>query len=900
MSARREFSKLEQVVRHGRPTGDLEEEIRTHLEMQEQENREAGMTPEEAHYSAQRQFGNVTRAMERSREAWSWRFLEVLLQDLRFGARQLRNNKSFAAVAVLTFALGIGATTAVFSVVHGVLLQPLPYGEPDRLVDLRETEVAPGNYPLSGPDYIDWQAQNRTLAGSALYEWPETMNASNGGEPVTATVVHAQANLFRVLGVRPQAGRDFSTGEDAEGRNQVAILSYGFWQRHFGGASVLGQGMILNGKTYTIVGVMPRWFRFLMPADLWTPLDMGPKTMGARGDHSFNAVARLKPGVTLSAARADLLGISQRLEKQYPDQNEKTYAVLRPLDDVLTGGWKTPLLILLGAVVLVLLVACVNVANLQLARASTRHREMAVRASLGAGRGRLLRQMLTESVLLALAGAALGVAFAYWCVQLLQSVKSLPIPLVKPIGVDGTVLLFAIGVSVLAGVLFGLAPALQFSERSLNAELHAGTQSVLSAGHGRQMLRDGLVVVEIALTLALLAGAGLLLRSFAHLRNSETGVDAHNVLTTSFNLPEATYPDQTARRRFYDQLLARVTASPAVAAAAVSSEIPMRGGSNGYIKVDGATDPALANQLVGWNFITPDYFRVLRIPLLKGRGLTATDAEQAAVNTQKLDELFKKAQGSGNVQVPPDITFVAVISQATERTFWKGQDAVGRTYEWNGAKVTVVGVAGDVKEYGLRAKIMPQAYMPLPVVLTYGGGGAHLTLKTRIAPEAVIPTLRREAKALDATLAPDRLQTLDEVIAEDTQDVSFQAFLLGAFAALALVLAAIGLYGVMAYLVNQRTREIGIRMALGAEPGNVLSLVMLRGTRLTLLGMVIGAAAAFGLGRAMSSVLYGVKASDPLTFACVALLLAAVALAASLIPGCRAMKVDPIIALRYD
>ena len=625
---------------------------------------------------------------------------------------------------------------------------------------------------------------------------------------------------------------------------------------------------------------------------------MGPEPMGQRGNHSFTAIGRLKPGVALSAARADLLAISERLEKQFPDSNEKVHAILTPLDETLTGDWKTPLLILLGAVTLVLLIACVNVANLQLARASTRHREMAVRASLGAGRGRLLRQMLTESVLLALVGAVLGVVLAEVCVHLLQSVKSLPIPLVKPIQVNATVLLFAAGISVLAGLLFGLAPALQFSEGALQSELRAGTQSVVSAALRRQMLRDGLVVVEIALTLALLAGAGLLLRSFERLRSADVGIDPHNVLTSSFNLPEATYLDMQARRQFFDQLLSRLRSSPGVESAAVSTEIPMRGGSNGYIKVDGGADPTLANQLVGWNFITPDYFQTLRIPLLEGTGLTPAEVDRAAVTAQRLAELTKAAQGK-DFKVPPDISLVTVINQTMARTFWKGKDAVGRSYDWNGITVTVIGVVGDVKEYGIRARIMPQAYMALPFSLAYGGS-AFLTVKTRIAPETVIREMRRHVRALDATLAAERPQSMDDVIAENTHDVSLQAFLLGTFAALALVLAAIGLYGVMSYLVNQRTREIGIRMALGAERSSVLHLVMRRGTVLTLLGILIGGGAALALGRAMSSVLYGVKATDPATFAWVAALLGSVALAACLIPAYRATKVDPMLALRYD
>jgi predicted permease len=375
-------------------------------------------------------------------------------------------------------------------------------------------------------------------------------------------------------------------------------------------------------------------------------------------------------------------------------------------------------------------------------------------------------------------------------------------------------------------------------------------------------------------------------------------VDARNVLTTSFNLPEATYPGLAARRQFYDQLLSRVSASPTVESAAISSEIPMRGGNNGYIKVDGVTDPALTNQLVGWNFITPDYFRTLRIPLLKGRGLSAADVDRAAATSQRFTDLIKAAQGK-KLEIPKDMSLVAVISQTTERTFWKDQDAVGRSYDWNGMKVTVIGVVGDVKENGIRARMMPQAYLPLPLSLSFGGS-AYLTVKTRIAPAVAIPALRKQVKELDATLAPDRPQSLSQVIAEDMQDVSLQAFLLGTFALLALVLAAIGLYGVMSYLVNQRTREIGIRMALGAERSRVLYLIMLRGTKLTLIGMLVGGVAAVALGRAMSSVLYGVKATDPVTFGCVAALLAGVALMACLLPALRATKVDPMLALRYD
>jgi len=899
MSWRREFSKIQELFRRRKPADDVEEEIRSHLKMEERENLESGMSQEEAYRAAMRRFGNRTLARERSNEMWGWSSAETLFQDLRFGFRQLRRNPGFTAVAVLTLALGIGATTAIFSVVNSVLLQPLPFKDPGQLVQFFETEQAPGNYPLSGADYLDWQTQNRTLEATSVYSWPTIMNASGAGEPESAAVVNSQANFFDVLGVQPLVGRTFEPGEDVAGKSRVAVLSYGFWQRHFGGgADTLGKTVVLNDEKYTVVGVMPRWFNFRAATDVWLPCDMSPKELGPRGNHHWNAMGRLKPGVTLGRARGDLLAISQRLEKQYPDTNNKVHAVLTPLKDTLTGDSKASLLILLGAVMLMLLVACVNVANLQLARASTRYREMALRASLGAGRLRLVRQMLTESILLALAGAVVGILLASWCVRLLESAKSIPIPRANPVQIDGPVLLFAIAVSVLVGILFGLAPALRISELGLNEELKAGAQSVLSAAQTRQTLRDALVVAEISITLTLLVGAGLLLRSFARLRSADVGVNPRNVLTTFINLPDTKYTTLAKRRQFFDQLMERVRAVPGVKYAAVSMEIPMHGGNNGYLKVDGETDPALSNQLVGWNYITPDYFRTLSIPVLQGRNLDAEDLDRAAVSSQKLFDLYKASQG-GKLKVPPDVAFVAAISQTMARTFWRNQNPVGRSFHWNNVKVTVIGVVGDVKEYGIRAKAMPQAYFPFTLTLAYEGYG-YLTVKTRIPPAAVLPTIRGQVRRLDPSLALFEPQTMEEAIAGNTHDVSVQAFLLATFAVLALVLAAVGLYGVMSYLVTQRTREIGIRMALGAQRSNVLRLIMRQGAKLTLIGMVLGAIASLALTRSMSSLLYGVSPSDPLTFTCVAALLALVALAAYYIPARRATKVDPIRALRYE
>ena len=642
---------------------------------------------------------------------------------------------------------------------------------------------------------------------------------------------------------------------------------------------------------------MPRWFNFRVATDVWTPFDMSPKGLGLRGNHSWNALGRLKSGVSLKQAQAEMLAISKRLEKQYPDSNDKVHAVLVPLKELLTGDSRTSLLVLLGAVLLVLMVACVNVANLQLARASTRHREMALRSSLGAGRFRLVRQMLTESLLLALGGAAVGVMGAWWGVHLLASAKSLPIPLANPVEIDGAVLLFATAVSVIAGLLFGLAPALQNSERGLNQELRAGAQSVISTSGARGRLRDALVVAEIAMTVALLVGAGLLLRSFANLRDADTGVNPRNLLTMFINLPETTYRTPAKRRQFFESLLDRVRATPSVNKAALSTEIPLEGGNNGYIQVDGKADRAVAGQLVGWNFVTPEYFRTFGIPLAAGRVFGLEDANRTAAVAEKLFAALNATGGS--FKIPPGLSLDAVISRTTARTFWRGVDPIGKLFHWNGVETKVIGVVGDVKENGIRAKDMPQAYFPLPLSFAFQGF-ARLTIKTQSSSRAALGGIRIQLRALDNSLAIFNPQTMDEVIAGNTRDVSLQTFLLGTFAGLALLLAAVGLYGVMSYLVTRRTREIGIRMALGAERRSVLKLILWEGSKLTLAGMLFGTLAAFALTHSMSSLLYGVTSYDPATFVVVIALLGVVAVTAYYIPARRATKVDPIVALRYE
>jgi putative ABC transport system permease protein len=522
---------------------------------------------------------------------------------------------------------------------------------------------------------------------------------------------------------------------------------------------------------------------------------------------------------------------------------------------------------------------------------------MAVRSAMGASRWRLIRQLLTESVLLSLVGAALGLIGAFWSVEYLRTADRIPIPRTTPIQVDLSVLLFTVAVSLLVGLLFGLAPALETSQVSLNDELKFSGQAVVSPSTKRHRLRDALVVTEIAVSLALLVGAGLLLRSFGQMRNADIGVHRENVITAGIHLPEAKYSTFAARRAFYDQLLARVSALPGVEVASISTRLPLEGGHNGYITVPGDPDPSHATQLVEWNYVTPDYFRALGIPLLEGNNFTREDVQRTADVNLKATELGKAGQAKRGL--PPDLSFVAVINRAMARTFWPGQDAIGKTFNAN-LPVKVIGIVGDVKAQAIRENPPPETYFALTAVLDWPGFGTNLVVKTAMAPGTMLGPIRREIHELDGSIALHRPRTMEQVISDNMQDTSLQTFLLGVFAGLALLLAAIGIYGVMAYLVTQRTHEIGVRMALGAQQEDVLRLVIDHGTKLAVLGVAVGVAAALGLTRLLEALLFGVGARDPLTFAAVALLLVAVALAACYLPARRAARVDPMVALRYE
>jgi putative ABC transport system permease protein len=826
----------------------------------------------------------------------------TFLQDVRYGIRMLVKSPSFTAIAVLTLALGIGANTAIFSIINSALLRPLPFKDPGQLVQLWCTESAPGNYPLTGPDYLAWQSGNRTLAATSLFSWPRGVNASVAGEPESASMVSTQSNFFSLLGVGPRIGRTFDAGEDQAGRNHIAVLSYGFWQRHFGGRTdAVGKSVELNGESYFVIGVMPPGFNFpsasVTTTDLWTPIDMTPKELGRNGAHQWRAIGRLKPGVTVAQAQADLGIIAKNRAKENPDNNEGVNAVVVSLKEQLTKQSREPLLILLGAVALVLLVACANVANLLLARATSRQREIAVRSAMGASPWRIARQLLTESVLLSLAGAALGLFGAWWCIALLQNATILPIPRENPVQLDFTVLLFTIGVSFAVGILFGLAPTLQTFKMNLTDELKSSAQAVLSPAGHRRTLRDALVVGEIAASLALLVGAGLLLRSFSQMRHAQIGAQTQNAMTMGIVLPEAKYTSLAARREFYDRLLERIRRVPGVEGVSVSTEVPLEGGNNGYITVQGNNDAALKNQLVEWNNITPDYFRVFNIPLLQGREFDAADLDRTAELNLKIDEILKNDPKS---KIPPELTLEAVINHKMAQTYWPNQDPIGKVFDGYGLPTKVIGVVGDVKEWGIREETIPEAYYPLTAILDAPGFGTRLTVKTSVAPMGVLGGIRGELRELDSELAVFRARTMQQVISESMEDTSIQTLLLVVFAALALALAAGGIYGVMAYVVTQQTHEIGVRMALGAQRSNVLGMVLRQGTKLILLGVGIGVAAALGLTSLMRSLLFGVRFTDPLTFVGVAILLAFVALTACYIPARRATRVDPMVALRYE
>jgi len=814
--------------------------------------------------------------------------MNVFLQDLRFAIRQFRKSLGFTAVAVITLALGIGANTAIFSVVNGVLLRPLAFKEADRLVRVWHVPPAksfPGmpTFSVSAANYLDWERQNHVFAGMAIYSFHGfTFTGINKPEQVDAC--SATYGFFSTLGVQPELGRVFTPQEDQPGQSNVVVLSHRLWQEHFGSnPSVVGQNINLDGQSYLVAGVMPASFQFPEFAQMWTPMAWTDKERAVRGEHHSVVVARLKPGVDLKQAQAEMNTISSRLEQQYPEDDKGCGAIVVPLHDDMVSDVRPALLVLLGAVAFVLLIASVNVANLALARTFSRQKEIAIRTALGASSARVLRQILSESILLALAGGALGLTWAHAGIRLIVAFLADKLPRSVEVGLDGKVLAFTIVVSLAAGILAGVLPALRLSRGNVSQSLKEGLGRTDADSSGGHRTRSVLVVAEVALSLILLVGAGLMIRSFQSLHAVNPGFDPHNVLTMTPMVARAKFSDAAQQVRFFERVLQKVRALPGVEAAGVIDDVPLdNGGSHQPIAIEGRPLLPMSEQPeVDVRLASPGYMSALRIPVLRGRDIN-----------------------DGDLAGRPA---VVLISESMARQFWPGEDAVGKrlTLTFSPAAVReVVGIVGDVKLDGLDQK-RPSTVLYYPQAQVSAGSDWHsfpMVLAVRAAsnPAGMVSAVSNAVHDVDREIPLRDIMTMDDMVANSLTQQRFNTLLLGAFAALALLLAAVGIYSVLSYSVKRRVREIGIRLALGARLRDVLRMVVFEGMRPTLIGVLIGAAGALALGRVMSGLIYAVKPTDPLTFLAVAVLLSMIALLASIIPAYRAMKVDPMAALRYE
>jgi putative ABC transport system permease protein len=813
------------------------------------------------------------------------RLEDEMFQDLRYGMRMLLKNPGFTAVAVLTLALGIGANTAIFSVVNGVLLKPLPYEQPEQLVNL--WEAAPwGPSTVSPGAFTDWRDGSSSLEALSLVRGA-SMNLAGEGEPERLNGLTVCASYLRILRLQPMLGRGFLPGEDKPGGdNKVVVIAYGLWQRRFGAnPGVIGRAILLNSELYTVIGVLP-------PKAILAGQDRDddqqfliPFVFGegegytTRSNHLFNVIARLKPAVTREQAQAELTELKQRLQPLYPKDKEDWAVKVAPLHESITGGVKPTLLTLMGAVGFVLLIACANVANLLLAKAASRQKEMAIRAAIGAGRWRVIRQMLTESSLLGLLGGALGVGLAYWGVQALSVWSGGDLPRADEVAIDGRALAFSLLISVGAGLLFGLVPALQVSASNLNETLKEGGRD--SATRLGNRMRGGLIVAEVALALMLLAGAGLLVRSFYRLLNVDPGFNPRNTLAMDLSLPKARYPlNSDARSRFLHRIFEKVEGLPGVEAAGMASSAPLSGSYNGSeLK---RIDQPQGGYHSSFNSVSGNYFSALGIPLLRGRVFSDRDD-------------FTNDLRFTNDQL------VVIINEALAKKMYPNEDPLGKrvrfwNYQGRNLDWEIVGIVGNVRQTRLDDAGLERFYIPQAFFWQDGS----LVVRTKGEPLSLAESIRKEILALDSEVPLSNVRTMEQVISGSLSTRRFTLTLLGIFAGAALALAIIGLYGVMAYAVTRRTHEIGIRMALGARRADVLWLVLRHGMWLTMLGLAVGLAGALALTRVLRNHLYETGATDATTFASVSLLLVFVALLACLIPARRATKVDPMAALRHD
>jgi putative ABC transport system permease protein len=894
--------RLRSLFQKNQMERELSEEWRFHLEKLIEVKIAEGMNREDAHYAALRELGGEDQIKEECRDMRRLNYLENFMQDVRYGLRQLRRNPGFTAVAVLTLALGIGANTAIFSVVNAVVLRPLPYPQSDRLVWISEVFPALNAEVAASGDYFDWRDQNKTLERMTAYDPTVSFNLTGRGTPARIHAAGVSANFFQTLGVDPQLGRSFTADEDQPNGPNTVVLMQAFWQQYFGSdPQILGKTVTLNSAPYTVVGVMPASFRFPGDAEIQmlVPLQLNATgermREGAPPPRFVQIIGQLKPDVTIARVRADLDAIRKRAEasqmnnggpspapggrsrqKMRPNGPSDTQLNVVTLEEHLAGNLPSTMLTLLGAVGLVLLIACANVANLMLTRASARTREVALRAVLGAGRWRLVRQLLSESLILALAGGVAGLLLAAWGVKLMTGFIPASVGgeilSVSPVRLDSDVLLFTLGITVITGVLFGLVPALAATHLNLSEKLKEGSPG---AGARSGLLRGALAVSEISLALVLLIGAGLLIKSFYRLLSVDPGFTTDHILTMNLSLNDSRYPQLNQKRAFFLEVLRRVESLPGVRSAAFIDSLPLRPYLDKLFIVQRAAESGAASDrgmAMSQLIVSPAYFSTLGIRVLQGRTFTDADDEHSPR--------------------------VAVLNETLARHMWPGENPIGRKLPLI-LGMKVVGVVADTRHEGLSADLESEIYVPL-LQQERRIPGMQLAVRTAADPVGMVSAVRTQIAAVDPEEPIYNMTTLEQSLSDSVSPRRFNMLMLGIFAGIALALATVGIYGVMAFSVSQRTREIGIRMALGAERRDVLGLMARRSLGLTLAGVAFGLAGAWGLTRFLSSFLYGVQPTDLATFVLVPVALVAVSLLACYIPARRATKVDPMVALRYE